>query len=113
MMNDERLPFQRLDVYIVAKEFAQRVHEAKIRDAELRDQATRAAKSTFLHLCEGLPNRGTAMRHRYFTGAHNSLCEALGAMDLARTIGAVSQEHAVSVQGLGVRLERLLRALMH
>ena len=113
MTKEERLPFQRLDVYIVAKDFAQRVHEAKIRDAELRDQATRAAKSAFLHLCEGLPNRGTAMRHRYFTGAHNSLCEALGAMDLAKAIGAVSQEHADSVQGLGLRLERLLRALMH
>jgi len=52
------------------------------------------------------------MRHRYFTGAHNSLCETLGAMDLARTIDVVSQEHADSVQRLGVRLERLLRALM-
>ena len=112
MTNDERLPFQRLDVYVVAKEFAQRIHEAKIRDAELCDQATRASKSTFLHLCEGLPNRGTAMRHRYFTGAHNSLCEAVGAVDLARTIGAVSQEDAAAVQSLGVRLTRMLWVLL-
>jgi hypothetical protein len=48
MTNDERLPFQRLDVYVVAKEIAERVHRAKIGDRELRDQATRAAKSTFL-----------------------------------------------------------------
>ncbi len=53
-MNNEQFPFQKLDSYRVAREFARRVHEAKIKDAELRDQATRAAKSAFLGLCEGL-----------------------------------------------------------
>jgi hypothetical protein len=56
------LAFQRLDVYVVAKELVRRVHGAKIRDRELCDQATRAAKSTFLRLCEGLPGDGVAMR---------------------------------------------------
>ena len=37
-----------------AKELATCVHQAGIRDAELRDQATRASKSTFLGICEGL-----------------------------------------------------------
>ena len=112
MTNDLRLPFQRLDVYVAAKEFAQRVHEAKIRDAELCDQATRASKSTLLHLCEGLPNRGAAMRRKYFTGAHNSMYETLGAMDLAEVIGAVSKEDAAAVQALGVRLTGMLQALL-
>jgi four helix bundle protein len=112
MTNDQQLPFQRLDVYITAKELARRVHEAKISDAELRDQATRAAKSAFLHLCEGLPNRGAAMRRRYFTGANNSLYETLGAMDLARAIGAASQEDAAAVQALGIRLTRMLQVLL-
>ena len=112
MTNDQRLPFQRLDVYLVAKELAQRVHEAKISDPELRDQATRAAKSAFLHLCEGLPNRGAAMRRKYFTGANNSLYEALGAMDLATTIGAASQSDGDAVQALGVRFTQLLQALL-
>jgi hypothetical protein len=53
-MNDNLLPFQRLDIYVAAKELARCVHEASIRDAELRDQATRASKSTFLGICEGL-----------------------------------------------------------
>ena len=39
-MNELR--FQRLDAYKVAKELARKVHEAKVREAELRDQATRA-----------------------------------------------------------------------
>jgi hypothetical protein len=42
------LRMQKLDCYQVAKAIAVRVHEARIGDAELRDQATRAAKSTFL-----------------------------------------------------------------
>jgi hypothetical protein len=44
--NDPLLPFQRLDVYRVARELLQRVTDAKIRDNELRDQATRAASGT-------------------------------------------------------------------
>ena len=45
-MDEERwLPFQRLDVHRVARELVRLVHEAKITDAELRDQATRAAKA--------------------------------------------------------------------
>ncbi len=78
------LPFQRLDVYRVAKELVRLVHEAKITDAELRDQATRAAKRTFPGLCEGLPIEGQALRRKYFNEANASLHEALGAVD--RTI---------------------------
>jgi four helix bundle protein len=111
MTTKNRLPFQRLDVYVAAREFARRVHEAKIRDAELRDQATRAAKSTFLNLCEGLPNEGAAMRRKYFTGSSDSLCETLGAMDLSLAIGAVSEEDCEAVHDLGVRLKKMLRAL--
>ena len=62
-MKQNPLAFQTLDSYIAAKELARRVHIAKISDAELRDQATRAAKSTFLCLCEGLPNTSTAMKN--------------------------------------------------
>jgi four helix bundle protein len=111
MTTKHLLPFQRLDVYVAAKELARRVHEAKIRDAELRDQTTRAAKSTFLQLCEGLPNESVAMRRKYFSCAHASLHETLGAMDLAAAIGAASERDAEAVQALGVRLKRMLRAL--
>jgi hypothetical protein len=45
--------FQRLDVHVAAKELARRVHLAG---------TTRAAKSAFLCLAEGLPNDGPAMR---------------------------------------------------
>lgn len=107
------LPFQRLDVYRVAKEFVRRVHEAKITDAELRDQATRAAKRTFLGLCEGLPLEGQGLRHKYFNEANASLHETLGAVDLAATIGAARVDDALAIQRLGVRLKHMLRALLH
>jgi hypothetical protein len=77
------LPFQRLDVYRVARDFVRLVHEAKITDPELRDQATRAAKRTFLGLCEGLPIEGQGLRRKYFNESNASLHETLGAVDLA------------------------------
>ncbi len=109
-MND-LVAFQRLDVYKVARELARRVHVAKIRDQELCDQATRAAKSTFLQLCEGLPNRGAAMRRKYFTMSANSLCETLGAVDLAAAIEMMSHKDADEIQALGARLKSMLHAL--
>jgi len=110
---EEWLPFQRLDVYRIAKEFVRLVHEAKITDAELRDQATRAAKRTFLGLCEGLPIEGQALRRKYFNEANASLHETLGAVDLAATIGAARVDDALAIQHRGVRLKHMLRALLH
>ena len=90
---------------------AQAIHDASIRDPELRDQATRASKSTFCNLCEGLPSRSTAMGRKHFAIADGSLHEAVGAVDLAAAIGAVEPERAQVVQALGARTLRLLRGL--
>jgi len=107
-MQDNQLPFQKLDSYVVAKEIAKLVHLSKIRDTELRDQATRASKSCFLQLCEGLPNDGVAMRRKYFVEANNSLHETVGAVDLAATLGVMSMEQANDIQALAVRLKAML-----
>jgi four helix bundle protein len=112
MTDDNRFAFQKLDCYRVAREFAKGVHEAGIRDAELRDQATRAAKSAFLGLCEGLPNVQPGLRRRYFTQANNSLHEAVGAIDLAAAIGALGSEVAQVLQSLALRLKHMLRRLL-
>jgi four helix bundle protein len=110
-LTDNLLPFQKLDVYKAAKELAKRVHEANIRDAELRDQATRASKSTFLGLCEGLPSDSTGVRRRHFEIANNSLHEVVGAVDLAATLGVVDEGAAQDILALAVRIKRMLRAL--
>ena len=67
-MQTNRLAFKKLDTYLVAKEIAKLVHLAKIRDSELRDQATRASKGCFRQLCWGLPNEGVAMRRTLVDG---------------------------------------------
>ena len=97
-----------MDAYRVAREIARLVHEAKIGDAELRDQATRAAKSTFLRLCEGLPHEGAGMRRKYFAEANGSLHETVGAVDLASAIGAMEPDTAKEV----IRLAGKLRAML-
>ena len=110
-MNHTLLPFQKLDAYVVAKQLAKRTHEGKIRDCELRDQATRAAKSAFLGLCEGLPSDASGIRRRHFDIANNSLHELIGAVDLADAIGAVDADVAAELMSLAARLKRMLRAL--
>jgi len=107
----DELPMQRLDAYKVALELAKRVHEAGIRDSELRDQATRASKSTFLQLCEGLPLDSVPMRRKYFACANGSLHETVGAVDLAAAIGALDGEAAREIIALSAKLKPMLRAL--
>ncbi len=95
-------------VRVLASLCEDRDHANKIRDTELRDQATRASKSCFLQLCEGLPNHGVAMRRNYFVEANNSLHETVGAVDLAATLGMMSMEQATEIQSLAVRLKAML-----
>ena len=111
-MDDNRFAMQKLDVYTAARELARRVHFANIQDAELRDQATRASKSAFLNLSEGLPHDQPGLRRRYFTSANGSVHETVAAVDLALALGAVSPEDAEAIQALAVRLKRMLRALL-
>ena len=106
-----QLAFQRLDVYVAARELAAAVHTSAITDAELRDQATRAAKSCFLALAEGLPHESAGQRARYFATAKASLCEAAAAVDLAASIGAVSPAAASAIQALAARVSRMISAL--
>ena len=106
------IKMQKLDCYQVAKAIAVRVHEARIGDAELRDQATRAAKSTFLRLAEGLPNEGAGMRRKYFVEANNSLHEVVAAVDLAAAIGAIEASVAGEIIDLSARLKPMIRGLL-
>jgi four helix bundle protein len=108
----ESLPFQRLDVYGHARELARLVHASSIADAELRDQATRAAKSAFLNLCEGLPDDRPAVRRRYFRQADGSVHEVAGALDLAAAIGALDERVAREGIALAARVRALIRGLL-
>jgi four helix bundle protein len=112
MPNGNQFPFQQLDAYRSARSLASLVHRASIRDAELRDQATRAAKSAFLNLCEGLPDDRPAMRRKYFAQADGSLHETMGAVDLADAIGAIGAPIAAEIHAEALRLRAMLRGLL-
>ena len=112
MPNISLMAFQKLDCYVVAKELARRVQEARIAHSVLRDQACRASVSCFLQLAEGLPNEGAGMRRKYFTESNNSLHETVAALDLAATLGAIDGDSADSIQELAFRLKKMLRALL-
>ena len=84
--------FQKLDAYVVAREIAVLVQWARIRDVELCDQATRAAKSCFLNVAEGLPSFQPGMRRKFFACARGSLGEVVAALDLALALGAMDSQ---------------------
>ena len=109
--SQSHFPFQRLDVYVAARDLAASVHSAGIADAELRDQATRAAKSAFLALAEGLPHESPGQRRRYFDTAHASLCECAAAIDLACVVGALGPARAEAALALAGRVRRMLTVL--
>ena len=111
-MTNSLLPFQTTDSYRVAKQLAVLVHRAGIRDTELRDQASRASKSAFLQLSEGLPNYGEAMRRKYFVCARNSVCEVTAAIDLAVEIDAIDARRATEIIRCCGRLSALLTGLL-
>jgi four helix bundle protein len=105
-------PFQELDVSRAARELAASVHGASIRDAELRDQATRAAKSAFLNLAEGLPDDRPAMRRKYFAQADGSLHESVAAVDLGAALGAIDTRRAEEILRVAGRVRGMLRGLL-
>jgi four helix bundle protein len=112
MENHTHFPFQELDVYRAARELASLVHGSSIRDSELRDQATRAAKSAFLNLAEGLPDDRPAMRRKYFASADGSLHETVAAVDLAAAIGALDPRRAEEILRVAGRVRGMLRGLL-
>lgn len=102
----------RLDVYVVARALVRLVHAASIADAELRDQASRAAKSALLNLAEGLPSDRPAVRRRYFHQADGSVHEVAAALDVAAAIGAMDEAVAREGITLCARVRALIRGLL-
>ncbi|MGH7437160.1 MAG: four helix bundle protein [Polyangiaceae bacterium] len=75
-MDTIRLPHHRLLAYGVAIELLRAVRGAKVRDAGLRDQAMRAAKSACLNAAEGAGRVSRADKARVFGIARAEAGEA-------------------------------------
>ena len=112
-MNDlPLLPHQKLDAYRLSRELAVRVRAAKIAHSELRDQAERASVSVFLAINEGLPHSSPRMRRTYYERARASLCETVGACDLAHGFGALDDAQARELHLLAKRVGAIIVGLL-
>jgi len=106
------LPHHKLHAFGVAKEFLMAVRGSNIRDAGLRDQAMRAAKSTCLNCAEGAGRVTRADKARAFTIARGECVEAAAAVEIAAACGTASNDDALRVAILADRLVAMLTRLI-
>ena len=100
------LPHHSLEVFHVARELLIAVRDANIRDAKLRDEATRATKSTCLNIAEGAARVTRADKARAYTVARGEAAEAGAAIEIAVLLGAASPEDETRVVAMLSRLTR-------
>ena len=110
--DNEMLGYQKMHVYQAARELVIVVVTAKIEDRELRDQATRAAKSVLLRLAEGLPHRSQAMRRKYFGESNGSVYEVAAAVDVAGLLGSMRPSEVEAATQLCIRITQMLSRMM-
>jgi four helix bundle protein len=114
-MNDDGfpvLPHHKLIAFAVAKELLIAVRAAQIRDAKLRDEATRAAKGACLNCAEGAGRVTRADKARAFTIARGEAVEAAAAVEIAALCGDASPRSALYVARIADRLVALLTGLI-
>ena len=108
---NKKMPLEKLIAYRVARELLQLVSKAEIRDARLRDQATRAAQSTALNIAEAAGRQSAADRVRVFRIARGECTEVWAALDIAQLTGKCSPEIAARGCAQAGRLFALLTGL--
>ena len=107
-----QLPHHRLVAYAIAVEFLVAIKGAQIRDAKLRDEALRAAKSAVLNIAEGAGRFSRADKGRAFTIARGEGLEAFAALETAALLGDADDEHVRRCLPLAKRLYALLTGLI-
>jgi four helix bundle protein len=106
-----RLPHHRLRCFGVAQELVVAVRAAGIRDAHLRDQALRAAKSAMLNVGEGAGRVSPADKARAFAIARGEAVEACAAVETAAVCGDAPAGAAAEVVRLTEKLYAMLTPL--
>jgi four helix bundle protein len=106
------LPHHKLHAFGVAKEMLLAVRSANVRDAGLRDQALRAAKSACLNCAEGAGRVTRADKARAFTIARGECVEAAAAVEIAAACGYASELDVERVARLADRLVAMLTRLI-
>jgi four helix bundle protein len=106
-----QLPHHKLVAYGVALELLCAVRAAEIRDAKLRDQAMRAAKSAALNIAEAAGRTSPADRARVFAIARGEAMEAAAAVEIAVLAGDSEPAAYDACLPLADRLVALLTGL--
>ena len=106
------LPHHKLLAYGVAKELLVAVLRCAIRDAKLRDEALRSAKSACLNCAEGAGRVTRADKARAFAIARAEAVEAAAAVEIAALAGDASAASAADVARRASRVVALLTPLV-
>ena len=107
-----QLPHHKLIAYEVAKELLVAVREAHVKDAGLRDQALRAAKSACLNCSEGAGRVSRADKARVFAIARAEATEAAAAVEIGVLSGDAREADLERVARIANRLVALLTGLI-
>ena len=106
------LPHHRLVAFHVAVELLVCIKNARIRDAKLRDESLRAAKSVCCNIAEGAGRVSKADKARAFTIARGEALEAFAALEVAAITGEADARDVVQCHALTNRLYGLLTGLI-
>jgi four helix bundle protein len=106
------LPHHKLIAYQAAIDLLLAVRQAHVRDAKLRDEATRAAKSTCLNCAKGASRVTRADKPRAFAIARGEAGEAAAAVEIAAVCGDASAEAAALCNARADRVIALLTRLV-
>jgi four helix bundle protein len=106
------LPHHKLLAYQAAVELLVAVKAANIRDAKLRDEAMRSAKSACLNSAEGAGRVSRADKARAFAIARGEAVEAVAAVEIAALSGEADAAAAARCVELANRVVALLTGLV-
>ena len=106
------LPHHKLLAYQAAVELLLAVKAANIRDAKLRDEAMRSAKSTCLNAAEGAGRVTRADKARAFAIARGEAVEAVAAVEIAALSGDANEQAAARCVVIADRVVALLTGLI-
>ena len=106
------LPHHNLQVFHVARELLIAVRDAQIRDAKLRDEATRAAKGTCLNIAQGAARVSRADKARAYAIARCEAAEVGAAIEIAVLVGAASSADEARIVTLARRVVSMLTRLI-
>ncbi len=107
-----KLAHHRLVAYEVAVQLLLAVRAARIKDAHLRDQALRAAKSTCLNIAEGAGRVTRPDKARAFAIARGEAIEAVAAVEIAELAGDTESGATDRCLPIAERVVALLTGLM-